>query len=287
MAVDTPKPPSVERPRTSIGRAFHSQVLLSGATATFAVLVLLAAFAPLITPYDPVQADLSATNQPPSSAHWFGTDTQGMDVFTRVLYAARTDLLLSVSGIVVALLLGLVLGSVAAYFGGWVDEVLSRIAEMFQAIPLFLFALMVIAALGNGGLVLAGIIAVFYTPAFFKVARSVAAPLLQADFVAVARTAGRTGFGVIVQHIAPNSVGPLLSQFSINTGFAIQVIAGLSFLGLGVPIPEPEWGAMIAIGAPRIAYGQWWMAFFPGLAVFVTVIALDGIGRRISDWGTR
>ncbi|MFT4122772.1 MAG: ABC transporter permease [Microbacteriaceae bacterium] len=286
MAADIP----TAAPRARGGvlrRALRSRLLVNASTITFVVLVMLAALAPLITPYDPVRTDLSATDQAPSAAHWFGTDTQGMDILTRVLYAARTDLMLSIAGVAVALLAGLVLGSAAAYFGRWVDELLSRVAEMFQSIPLFLFGLMVIAALGNGRVVLAGIIAVFYTPAFFKVARSVAAPLLAADFVAVARIAARTGPGIIVHHIVPNSVGPLLSQFSVNVGFAIQVIAGLSFLGLGIPVPQPEWGAMIAIGASRIAYGQWWMAFFPGLAVFITVIALDGIGRRITAGGTR
>jgi peptide/nickel transport system permease protein len=256
---------------------------------TFAVIVLLAVLAPVLTSYDPVKADLSSIALPPSREHLFGTDTQGMDIFTRVLYAARTDLLLSICGVLLAAFFGLLLGCVAAYFRGWVDEVISRTAEMIQSIPLFLFALMVIAALDNSRVVLGGIIAVFYTPVFFKVARSVAAPLLSTDFVAAAQTAGRTGFGIIVRHVVPNSVSPVVSQMSVNIGFAIQVIAGLSFLGLGIPIPEPEWGAMIAIGAPRIAYGEWWMAFFPGLAVFITVIALDGIRRRLLEgaWWTR
>jgi peptide/nickel transport system permease protein len=248
---------------------------------TFAVLVLLADFAPLITAYDPVKADLSSIGLAPSWEHPFGTDTQGMDILTRVLYAARTDLALAICGVAVAAVLGLVLGASAAYRGRWVDDAVSRGAEMIQSIPLFLFALMVIAALGNSRIVLGGIIAVFYTPVFFKVARSVAAPVLASDFVAAARTAGRSGIGIVFRHVVPNSLSPVVSQMSVNIGFAIQVIAGLSFLGLGIPIPQPEWGAMIAIGAPRIAYGEWWMAFFPGLFVFITVVALDGIRHRL------
>lgn len=247
------------------------------------MLVVLALLAPVITRYDPVKADLSSIGLAPSWSHLFGTDTQGMDIFTRVLYAARTDLMLSICGVAIAAGAGLVLGGVAAYFGRWSDEVISRTAEMIQSIPLFLFALMVIAALGNSRLVIGGIIAVFYTPVFFKITRAVAAPLLATDFVAASRTAGRTGFGIVARHVLPNSVSPVVSQMPVNMGFAIQVIAGLSFLGLGIPIPQPEWGAMIAIGAPRIAYGEWWMAFFPGLAVFVTVIALDGIRHRLVE----
>lgn len=286
----TDRPTPVTRLRAA-GRSFGASLralpgyhyVVNASGITFVLLVLLALLVPVITVYDPVRADLSAIGLPPSWQHLFGTDTQGMDVFTRVLYAARTDLSLAVSGVLLAMAAGLVLGAIAAYFGRWIDETISRVAEMVQSIPLFLFALMVIAALGNSPVVLGGIIAVFYTPAFFKVARSVAAPVLASDFVAAARTAGRTGFGIVLRHVVPNSVGPVLSQMSVNMGFAIQVIAGLSFLGLGIPIPQPEWGSMIAIGAPRISYGEWWMAFFPGLAVFITVIALDGIGRRLVD----
>jgi peptide/nickel transport system permease protein len=265
----------------AMGRISAGRVLFSISGITFLLLVLLAVLAPVITVYDPVKTDLGAIAEPPSWTHWFGTDTQGMDIFTRVLYAARTDLALSIVGILIAMTAGMLLGCLAAYVGGWLDDVLSRIAEMVQSIPLFLFALMVVAALGNSPQVLGGVIAVFYTPAFFKVARSVAAPILGADFVAVARTAGRTGPGIIVRHVVPNVMGPVLSQMSVNMGFAIQVVAGLSFLGLGIPIPQPEWGGMIAIGAERIVYGEWWMALFPGIAVFITVIALDGIGRRL------
>jgi len=275
------------RARAGLGRMSGNRLLFNGSTITFAVLVILAILAPVLTPYDPVKTDLSAIAEPPSLSHLFGTDTQGMDIFTRVLYAARTDLILSIVGVTIALGVGLVLGSAAVVIGRWFDEIVSRIAEMIQSIPLFLFALMVIAALGNSPAVICGIIAVFYAPAFFKVARSVAAPILGTDFVAVARTAGRSSAGIIFHHIVPNSLGPVLSQFAVNVGFAIQVIAGLSFLGLGIPIPEPEWGGMISIGAARIAYGDWWMAFFPGVAVFVTVIALDGIGRRIVKFSGR
>lgn len=258
-------------------------LLVNPSTIAFVVLVLLALLAPVITRYDPMRADLSSIGLPPSWDHPFGTDTQGMDIFTRVLFAARTNLALSVCGVLIATVAGLLLGATAAYFGRWVDELISRSAEMLQSIPLFLFALMVIAALGNSRVVLGGIIAVFYTPVFFKVARSVAGPLFATDFVVASRAAGRTGIGITVRHVVPNTLGPVVSQMSVNMGFAIQVIAGLSFLGLGIPIPQPEWGAMIAIGAPRISYGEWWMAFFPGLAVFVTVIALDGIRHRLVD----
>ncbi len=245
------------------------------------VLVAMAVAVPIVSPYSPVRTDLPAASLSPSGSHWFGTDANGMDIFTRVFAAARTDLSLAVLGILTAVVIGAFLGSFAAWFGGWVDEALSRAVEVFQAIPVFLFALMVVAAFGNSRTVLWGLLAVSYVPTFYKIARSLAAPVLVTDFVAVARTAGLSGPRIVVSHVLPNIIRPVFSQVAVNMGFAIQVIAGLSFLGLGIAIPEPEWGAMIAQGAERVVYGEWWMALFPGLAVFVAVIALDGLGARL------
>lgn len=268
-------------------RVLRHPAVFNASTAMLAVLILLAVLAPLITTYDPIQADLGNANLAPSAKHLFGTDASGMDVLTRVLYAARTDLTLSILAIVAAMAIGLLIGSAAAFLGGWFDEVASRMSEMIQSIPLFLFSLMVVASLGSGRVVIGGIIAVFYAPAFFKVTRSVAGPTLQADFVAAAHMAGRTRSGIILRHVVPNALGSVLGQLSVNTGFAIQLIAGLSFLGLGLPLPQPEWGAMISAGASRIAFGEWWIAVFPGLAIFITVISLDGIGRRLTRLSER
>lgn len=284
MTVDASRPPASERPRGPM-RIIRNPLLVNASTITFLVLVLLAIFAPVITPYDPVKVDLTSIGLPPSPQHWFGTDVRGMDIFTRVLYGARIDLTLAIAGVLIALVVGLVTGSAAGYFGGIADEIISRLAEMVQSIPMFLFAFLIVAALGSGGFTLLIVIALVYWPPFFKVTRAIAAPLMRTDYVAVAQTAGRTGMGIVVGHIAPNTLMPVLSQAAVNVGFAIQVIAGLSFVGLGVPIPQPEWGAMIAVGAPRIAYGEWWMAVFPGLALLVTVIALDGISRRLAKAG--
>lgn len=277
---------SSSQPERGILRILRNPVLVNGSTITFLVLVVLAIFAPVLTPYDPVKVDLSSIALPPSPEHWFGTDVRGMDIFTRVLYGARIDLSLAILGILVSMVAGLVLGSAAGYFGGIIDEIISRLAEMVQSIPMFLFAFIIVAALGSGGPTLLVVIALIYWPPFFKVTRSIAAPLMRTDYVAVAQTAGRSGMGIVLAHIAPNTLIPVLSQAAVNVGFAIQVIAGLSFLGLGVPVPQPEWGAMISVGAPRIAFGEWWMAVFPGLALLVTVIALDGMSRRLAKVGS-
>jgi len=279
----TPNRPGAGR---GLLRILRNPLVVNGSTITFMVLVLVAIFAPFLTPYDPVKVDLTSISLPPSPEHWFGTDTRGMDILTRVLYGARIDLSLAITGIAFSMAAGLVFGSAAGYFGGFIDEAISRLAEMVQSIPMFLFAFIIVAALGSGASTLLVVIALIYWPPFFKVTRSIAAPLMRTDYVAVAQTAGRSGMGIVLGHIAPNSFLPVLSQAAVNIGFAIQVIAGLSFLGLGIPIPQPEWGAMISVGAPRIAFGEWWMAVFPGLALLITVIALDGMSRRLAKAGS-
>jgi peptide/nickel transport system permease protein len=245
-------------------------------------LILVAVLAPWIAPYDPVRSDIRSLMLPPSSQHWFGTDIYGLDVYSRVLWATRTDLLIAISGVGLGMLVGVPLGAASGYVGGLLGEMLSRSAEMIQSIPLLLFALMVFAALGNSAVVLVGIIAFVDAPIFLKLTRTVVMPLKDQDFLAAARCAGLSPLGVVIRHVLPNSLGPVSSQLSIACAYGIQIVAGLSFLGFGVPIPQPEWGSMIQEGADKIIYGQWWPALFPGLAVLAAVIAFGGIGRQLS-----
>jgi peptide/nickel transport system permease protein len=249
-----------------------------------AVFLLVAALAPWIAPYDPVRADLASQLLSPSTKHLFGTDANGMDIFSRVLWATRSDFSISFLGVLLGVAAGVPLGAVSGFFGGFVDDLLSRLSDVIQSIPFLLFALMVIAALGNSRVVLAGIIAFVNLPIFFKLTRSVVLPMVASDFIAASRCAGLRSPALIARHVVPNALGPTASQLSISCAYAIQIVAGISFIGLGVPIPEPEWGSMIQLGAGRIIYGQWWPAFFPGLAVMLAVIAFGGIGRQLSRW---
>jgi peptide/nickel transport system permease protein len=244
-------------------------------------LVLVAIFAPLIAPYDPTAAKPADRLLPPSSAHWFGTDKLGMDVFSRVVYAARWDLTITILGIVGAVVAGTPFGALAAYRGRRLDNVLSRFAEITQSFPLVLFALMVFAALGNSARVLVGVIAFVYAPVFFKLTRSIVLPLREADYVLAARCSGLSTTRILRRHIIPNALGPLAAQVSLMCAYALQVVAALSFLGLGVPVPQPEWGAMIQSGYDGIIFGQWWPSVFPGLAILITVIAFMGVGRSL------
>jgi peptide/nickel transport system permease protein len=246
------------------------------------VLIAVAILAPLLAPYDPVHANPSIQVQPPSPSHWFGTDIYGMDIFSRILWATRLDFSIALLGVLIGLGIGVLMGAVSGFVGGVVDDALSRLAEIAQSIPLFLFALMVFAALGNSRLVLFGIIGFANVPIFMKLVRSVVLPMRESDFIAASRAAGLPRWQIILRHVIPNSLAPVTSQASISCAYAIQIVAGLSFVGLGVPIPQPEWGSMIQEGAGRIIYGEWWPALFPGLAIVIAVVTFQGIGRRLA-----
>jgi peptide/nickel transport system permease protein len=248
---------------------------------------LLAVLAPVIAPYSPIASSPTELVLPPSWRHLFGTDTFGFDVFSRVIWGARWDLAISVIGVILAALIGVVVGALSGYIGGAVDDGLSRVTEISQSFPVFLFALMVFAALGNSPFVLVGVVAFAFAPVFFKLTRSIVLPLRTSDFVAASRAAGLTPPEIVIRHVLPNSLAPLASQFSIACAYSIQIVAGLSFLGLGVPIPYPEWGSMIQEGAGRIIFGQWWPAVFPGIAILLVAIAFQGIGRQLNRYYSR
>lgn len=268
-------------------RAGWARPLLTPYWALLAVFVLVAVLAPVIAPYNPVQADPAARLLAPSGTHLFGTDSNGMDVFSRALWATRTDFTVALVGVGIAFGVGVPIGAASGYAGGWIDNVLNRLSEVIQSIPLFLFSLMVFAALGNSRTVLVGVVAVVNIPIFLKLTRSVVLPLKEQDYVAAARCAGLRPRAIVAHHVLPNALGPVASQLSISCAYAIQIIAGLSFIGLGVEVPHPEWGSMIQQGAGLIMDGDWWIAVFPGIAVLLAVIAFGGVGRQLSRWYER
>jgi peptide/nickel transport system permease protein len=283
VALEQAQPPSRGRVR-GVGRL---RPFLTVYWALLALLVLVALLAPVIAPYNPVRANLSAITQPPSWHHLFGTDTNGMDVFSRTLWATRTDLSVAILGVLMGMVVGVPLGAVSGYVGGVRGESLSRLSEVVQSIPLFLFALIVFAALGNSRAVLVGIVAFVNAPQFLKLTRSVVLPLVGMDFIAAARGAGLKPWQIIVRHVMPNALGPVAGQLSLSCAYAIQIIAAVAFLGLGVAVPKPEWGSMIQDGAGPMVQGQWWMSVFPGIAILISVIAFGGIGRQLSRWYAR
>lgn len=270
------------QPPGQIGQLWsYRRHFFTGYWLVLGLFVMVAILAPVLAPYDPVRSDLAHQLLPPSWQHWFGTDIYGMDIYSRILWATRTDFTIALIGVLLAVVVGVPLGALSGYLGGLADDALSRFSEMIQAIPLFLFALMVFAALGNSSRVLVGVVALVNAPIFLKLTRSVVLPLRGADFISAARCAGLRPIQVVIRHILPNALAPVSSQFSISCAYAIQITAGLSFLGFGVPIPYPEWGSMIQEGASRIIYGEWWTSVFPGVAVLIAVLGFGGVGRQL------
>jgi peptide/nickel transport system permease protein len=251
------------------------------------LIVVLALFAPLIAPYDPEQANASITLQSPSGSHLLGTDISGMDIFSRVIFSARIDLVIAVLGTVFSVLIGSPLGLIAGYFSGtrglWgrVSEVMMRIADVVQAFPVFVLAIALVAALGQSARNVIIAIAFVNAPIYLRLLRTQALSLRERRFVDAARVAGNSEMRIVFRHILPNATGPAIIQSSVNMGWAVLLTAGLSFVGAGVRVPTPEWGSMIAVGAQNMITGQWWPALFPGIAIALTVLGFALIGDSL------
>ena len=253
------------------------------AFAMFAVLILAALFGPSLVPYDPLASDAAKALQPPSAAHWFGTDNLGRDVFSRVVVATRLDLLISVAAVALSFVVGSALGAAAGYWGGWLDAVISRGLDMIMAFPLFVLAMGIVAALGNTVENVIYATAVINTPFYARVVRAEVNIRREAGFVQAAKLAGNSDFRVVALHIFPNALPPMMVQVSLNMGWAVLNAAGLSFIGLGVRPPTPEWGIMVAEGANYIISGEWWLAVFPGLWLMFAVFTFNLLGDGLRD----
>jgi peptide/nickel transport system permease protein len=249
----------------------------------FVLIVLCAIFGPLFTPYDPLASDTVAALQAPSWAHWFGTDQLGRDILSRVIAATRLDLAIAVFSVALVFLLGGLSGVAAGFFGGWTDRIVGRIADTIMAFPLFVLAMGIVAALGNTvqNIVLATAIINF--PLYARIARAEANIRREAGFVEAARLSGNSEWRILTFQILPNVFPILVVQMSLTMGYAILNAAGLSFIGLGVRPPTPEWGIMVAEGAANIISGEWWIAFFPGAALMLAVFCFNLLGDGLRD----
>jgi len=253
------------------------------AAALFALFVGIALLGPWIVPYDPLATNAGVALQPPSAAHWFGTDALGRDIFSRTLTATRLDLGIAVSAVLLSFVIGIPLGLAAGYLGGAWDSVVTRLSDTIMAFPLFVLAMGIVAALGNtvGNIVLAT--AVINLPFYVRVARAETNIRRNAGFVEAARLAGNTDARILAVHLFPNILPPAMVQVSLNMGWAILNAAGLSFIGLGVRPPEPEWGILVAEGAQFIVSGEWWVSFFPGMMLMLAVFSFNLLGDALRD----
>jgi peptide/nickel transport system permease protein len=253
------------------------------AFALFLLIVLAAVFGPQIAPYDPLASNTAQALKPPNAQHWFGTDQLGRDVFSRVIVATRLDFFIAVASVALVFLMGGFAGVAAGFFGGWTDRIVGRIADTIMAFPLFVLAMGIVAALGNNvqNIVLATAIVNF--PLYARIARAEANVRREAGFVEAARLSGNVDWRILVSQILPNVFPILVVQMSLTMGYAILNAAGLSFIGLGVRPPTPEWGIMVAEGAAFMVAGQWWNAFFPGAALMIAVFCFNLLGDGLRD----
>lgn len=248
------------------------------------LLILLAVCAPLLYDYD---RDIVAQNirerlQGPSLRHPFGTDEYGRDIMARVIWGTRYSLPIGFIATIVAILLGVTMGAVAGYYGGWVENVLMRFGDIFASIPHILLAIVVVSVLGQSATNLMIAVGITSTPAFIRVARAAVLTVRNQEYVEAARAIGMKNWKIILKHIIPNALSPIVVQTTLRVGSAIISASALSFLGLGIPAPAPEWGTMLSAGRKFIRDYSY-MTLFPGLAIMVTVLALNMLGDGLRD----
>lgn len=249
----------------------------------FAVLLLLAAFGPMLAPHDPLASNAAYALSPPSWRHWLGTDQLGRDILSRIIVATRLDLGIAATSATLAFVVGISMGLAAGYFGGWVDRIVSRIADTIMAFPLFVLAMGIVAALGNTVINIVYATAIIGMPLYARLARVETNVRREAGYVEAARMSGNSELRIILVHILPNIMPIMMVQASLTLGYTILNVAGLSFIGLGVRPPSPEWGIMVAEGASAIISGEWWVALFPGLALMLAVFCFNLMGDGLRD----
>ncbi|WP_063800163.1 ABC transporter permease [Bradyrhizobium retamae] len=254
--------------------------------AALCVIVLIAAaaiLAPIVAPYAPDATDPAASLQPPSWQHPLGTDEFGRDQLSRIIFAARVDLLVAFAATLIAVTIGGLLGAVVGYSRGWADTLAMRVVDALMAFPAFVLAMGITAGLGNSITNVAIAISITQIPAYLRLTRGEMLRLREMEYADAARTLGNPTWRIVLIHLLPNCLPPLIVQATLSTGFALLTMASLSFIGLGIQPPQSEWGVMTAEGASQIVTGEWWLFVFPGLAIMVSVLAFNLIGDGLRD----
>jgi ABC-type dipeptide/oligopeptide/nickel transport system permease subunit len=266
---------------TTFRRFLRNNPLALAGIVIFSLAVLISIFAPQLAPYEPLEQDIVNRLQGPSGAHWFGTDQLGRDIFSRVLYGGRLSLPAGIMVVLVAGLIGTLLGALSGFIGGWFDETTMRLTEVFLAFPTIILAMAIAAALGPSLINAIVAMVVVWWPNYARVVRSLVIGVKSQEYVEAGRAIGVPTNRLLWRTVLPNCLAPAIVLATIDLGNAILVFAGLSFLGLGPEPSSPEWGRMVADGIEY--FDQWWMSAFPGLAIFLVVIAFNFIGDGIRD----
>jgi len=271
------------RRAAAVWRRIRGNALSLAAFGAILIVLVLALAAPLVASYDPDAPQASEALQAPSRLHWLGTDLYGRDQLSRILWAARVDLLVALAATAMALASGCVLGALAGYRGGFVDQAVMRVIDTIMAFPAFILAMGITAAAGNATANVVVAIAITHVPIYTRLVRSEMLRVRETEYAEAARTVGNRQRRIIFYHLLPNCLPPVIVQATLAMGFAILTVAALSFIGLGIQPPRSEWGAMTAEGASYIVSGEWWIFLFPGLAIMVTVLAFNLVGDTLRD----
>ncbi|KAA0969624.1 ABC transporter permease [Aureimonas fodinaquatilis] len=282
--VDVPVAPPVEtRGTASALRAALGNPLAMVGIIGCGLLLLVAVFGPMLAPYDPIDQNILARFAAPSAAHWLGADEYGRDMLSRILYASRASIFIALSSVIISLVLGVALGILAAYHGGILDALLSELASLLLAFPTIVIGILVLVSLGPGSFNVVIALALSFVPRFIRLAKAEALVIMQRSFVEASRAAGARDVWIMFKHILPNVVGTAIVSGALWTATALRAEATLSFLGLGVPLPWPSWGNLVADGMPNM-FSNPELVLFPCLAIVFAVIAFNILGDALRDY---
>ena len=236
-----------------------------------------------LAPYDPTASGVAPAYRPPSLAHPFGTDWAGRDVFSRVLYGGRYSLSIGVVAVSLALVVGVPLGAVAGYVGGWVDETIMRLVDVLYAFPFLVLAIALVAVFGQGFWKLVGALVTVGWIGYARLIRGEVLSVVERDYVLAARAVGAGDRRILARHVVPNAIAPVVVQATLNVGTVVLSAAALGFLGLGLQPGTAEWGSMLSAGRDTLVGGEWWVTVFPGLAIFLFVLSINLVGDGVRD----
>jgi peptide/nickel transport system permease protein len=247
------------------------------------LVILIAIFAPILAPYDPLALSSPDRLMGPSAAHWMGTDDYGRDILSRVIYATRLDMIIATSAVSMAMFIGVILGAVAGFFGGILGEVIMRILDVIQAFPAFILAMALAVSLGTGRMTIIYVVAFIMVPIFARLMRSEILSARGRGYIEAARCMGASEMEIIFKQLIPNCITPILVQFALSMSYAILDAAALSFIGLGIRPPEAEWGSMVNAGVGYITSGQLWLSVFPGLVMAIAILGFNLLADGMRD----
>ena len=299
VKVEEAKPGIFKRMWAGLSIIFASKIAMAG-LAIVLFWVIVAIFAPLFTPYTPLEQDWKAPNQGPSATHILGTDELGRDLWSRLIYGARVVLVLmpitenfwipggtAIWGVIVALIVGATLGLMGGYYGGWIDEIIMRLLDAMMAVPIILLYMIIMAALGASAVNVVIAITIVGTPGIARLVRSLTLDIRTREYIRAAETRGENPWHIMFFEILPNARGPIIIDAMLRVGYAIFAMGTLGFLGLGIPPPSPDWGSMVAKGREFILQGSPWAALWPSIAIASLVVSLNLLADGLREESMR